>query len=151
MAPERGTGNEQPGTNLNLRPLGLLAVLVLIGILLFSRYSVPERSSNSEDVPPASSADSAVSAAATRTLQYIDTYQRAPEGYEGGRTFHNLGDGGRRPLPTLDADGRPIRYQEWDIHPKRAGRNRGAERLITGSDGSAYYTADHYRTFTKIR
>ncbi len=45
----------------------------------------------------------------------------------------------------------PITYQEWDVNRKVSGVNRGAERLITGSDGSAYYTSDHYRTFTKIR
>ena len=27
----------------------------------------------------------------------------------------------------------------------------GPERLVTGSDGSAYYTDDHYKTFKKIR
>ena len=26
-----------------------------------------------------------------------------------------------------------------------------AERLVTGSDGSAHYTDDHYSTFKKIR
>jgi guanyl-specific ribonuclease Sa len=28
--------------------------------------------------------------------------------------------------------------------------DRGAERLVTGSDGSAWFTADHYRTFLLI-
>ena len=46
---------------------------------------------------------------------------------------------------------RAIAYQEWDVNPKVEGVNRGTERLVTGSDGSAYVTADHYRTFTKIR
>ena len=46
---------------------------------------------------------------------------------------------------------RHIKYREWDTHPLRHGVNRGAERLITGSDGSAYFTEDHYRTFKKIR
>ncbi|MGO9868230.1 MAG: ribonuclease domain-containing protein [Rhodomicrobium sp.] len=42
-------------------------------------------------------------------------------------------------------------YQEWDVNPRVPGVNRGAQRLVTGSDGSAYYTDDHYKTFTQIR
>ena len=47
--------------------------------------------------------------------------------------------------------GRPINYQEWDVNRHVPGKDRGAERLVTGSDGSAYYTSDHYRTFTRVR
>ena len=50
------------------------------------------------------------------------------------------------------ASGKGITYREWDINPKPSGPGgRGAERLVTGSDGSAYYTADHYQTFIRIR
>jgi guanyl-specific ribonuclease Sa len=86
-----------------------------------------------------------------KVLRSIDKHARAPEGYEGGRIFHNSARNGEQPLPHTDADGRPIAYREWDVNPKTPGVNRGAERLVTGSDGSAYYTADHYRTFIKIR
>jgi guanyl-specific ribonuclease Sa len=123
-------------------------VVVGVALVLFARFSGSEHGGPVEDLP---AADSAVPASARRTLEYIDAHRRAPEGFEGGRTFHNLGDGGRHPLPVKDEDGRLIRYQEWDIQPKIAGRNRGAERLVTGSDGSAYFTADHYRSFTRIR
>jgi guanyl-specific ribonuclease Sa len=84
-------------------------------------------------------------------LHHIDTTHRAPPGYEGGRRFHNEGRGGERPLPQRGDEGHAISYREWDVNPKIPGVNRGAERLVTGSDGSAYYTSDHYRTFTKIR
>jgi guanyl-specific ribonuclease Sa len=84
-------------------------------------------------------------------LRFIDKHHRAPDEYEGGREFHNAGRDGEQPLPRTDARGRPLTYQEWDVNPKTPGVNRGAERLVTGSDGSAYYTADHYRTFTKVR
>ncbi|MFL5342761.1 MAG: ribonuclease domain-containing protein [Gemmataceae bacterium] len=84
-------------------------------------------------------------------LRYIDEHHHAPDRYEGGRTFHNAGRDGERELPATDAGGKVIRYQEWDVNPKEPGVNRGAERLVTGSDGSAYYTADHYRTFRKVR
>jgi guanyl-specific ribonuclease Sa len=84
-------------------------------------------------------------------LASIEKHDSAPAGYEGGRTFHNEGRGGEQVLPRRDGAGRPIHYREWDVNPRRPGVNRGPERLVTGSDGSAYYTADHYRTFTKIK
>jgi ribonuclease T1 len=85
-------------------------------------------------------------------LKYVEEHHEAPAGYEGGREFHNSGGrDGEESLPRRDDRGRQVMYREWDVNRKVAGVNRGAERLITGSDGSAYYTMDHYRTFTKIR
>ncbi|MEC3913140.1 ribonuclease domain-containing protein [Nocardia sp. CDC160] len=54
-------------------------------------------------------------------------------------------------LPRKDSAGKAITYQEWDVNPKQRGQTRDAERIITGSDGSAYYTGDHYKTFTRMR
>ncbi len=85
------------------------------------------------------------------TLAYIQAHDSAPQGYVGGRRFGNYGRGGEQKLPPQDALGRPITYREWDIHPKVPGRNRGPQRLVTGSDGRAWYTADHYATYTEIR
>lgn len=68
-------------------------------------------------------------------------------GTKRGRPFENDGD----PLPTTDASGRPIIYQEWDVNPKVPGQARDEERIVTGSDGSAWYTTDHYGTFHRIR
>lgn len=79
-------------------------------------------------------------------LSYVREHQRAPEGYVGGRTFENR----EKNLPEKSPANERIRYREWDVHPKIQGQNRGAERLVTGSDQSAWYTADHYRHFTKI-
>ena len=42
-------------------------------------------------------------------------------------------------------------YKEWDINPYKYGQNRGTERVVTGSDGSAWYTPDHYKTWYQIR
>jgi len=92
-----------------------------------------------------------VPAHVAKLLQYLDEHHRPPDDYEGGRTFHNAARDGEEALPRTDAGGRPITYREWDVHPRIPGVNRGAERLVTGSDGSAYYTADHYRTFAKVR
>lgn len=71
-------------------------------------------------------------------------------GYVGGRRFGNYGSQGEQKLPVSDARGKRITYQEWDIYPKIEGHNRGPERLVTGSDGRGWYTADHYCSFTEI-
>lgn len=81
-----------------------------------------------------------------QTLDYIQDHGRSPEGYVGGRVFENR----EKRLPVSDARGQRIRYREWDVHPQRRGRNRGPERVVTGSNQKAYYTRDHYRTFKPL-
>lgn len=85
------------------------------------------------------------------TLSLVDAGQwpaaaNAP-GTLGGRTFRN--NEGR--LPRTDSAGARARYQEWDVNPKAPGRSRDAERIITGADGAAWYSLDHYRSFHQIR
>ncbi|WP_347957702.1 ribonuclease domain-containing protein [Gordonia aichiensis] len=92
-----------------------------------------------------------IPARVTKTLGQIDS-GRWPEaanapGTRGGDTFRN----NERRLPITDSSGRRIAYKEWDVNAKKAGRGRDAERIVTGSDGSAWYTLDHYQTFTLIR
>ena len=82
-----------------------------------------------------------------KVLEYVDKFGKPMDGYEGGRTFGNF----EKRLPITDEKGRRIKYREWDVTPLRQGVNRGTERLITGSDGSANYTRDHYATFKKVR
>ena len=86
-----------------------------------------------------------------QVLDYIEKNNQAPEGYEGGREFLNLGKGGDQSLRNFDDSGNSIKYREWDVHRQAERKNRGAERLVTGSDGRAYYTSDHYQTFLRIR
>lgn len=63
-----------------------------------------------------------------------------PSGYIGGREFQNR----ERRLPRG-------RYREYDVNPKIRGRSRDAERLVIEQrTGKAYYTGDHYRTFTPL-
>ncbi|MEU7634017.1 ribonuclease domain-containing protein [Nocardia sp. NPDC049220] len=88
---------------------------------------------------------------AYQTLREIDA-GRWPDsanspGTKGGERWMNRG----RDLPVVDASGKPVTYQEWDVNPKQPGRSRDAERIVTGSDGSAWYTGDHYKTFTRMR
>jgi ribonuclease T1 len=88
-----------------------------------------------------------VPAYAQTTLDYIRRHHAPPPGFEGGRTYGNY----ERTLPARDRNGEPVRYQEWDVKPHSVHRNRGAERIVTGSDGRAWYTADHYHTFIPLR
>ncbi|WP_174187700.1 ribonuclease domain-containing protein [Nocardia barduliensis] len=85
------------------------------------------------------------------TLREIDAGRwpgsaNAP-GTKGGERWMNRGGD----LPAYDGSGKPITYQEWDVNPKQPGRSRDAERIVTGSDGTAWYTGDHYKTFTRMR
>ncbi|GAC47794.1 ribonuclease domain-containing protein [Gordonia aichiensis] len=86
----------------------------------------------------------------TRTLSLIDAGSWPPAdspGTKGGTNFGNFE--GR--LPKSTASGKRITYTEWDVNRREPGRGRDAERIVTGSDGSAWYTADHYNTFVEIR
>jgi len=61
-------------------------------------------------------------------------------GYIGGRVFQNR----ERRLPSGH-------YREYDVNPKVRGRSRDAERIVIEQDtGRAYYTGNHYRTFTPL-
>lgn len=79
-------------------------------------------------------------------LAYVRENGRAPEGYQGGRKFGNF----EKHLPLKDDAGSIMKYQEWDVNPKKKGKNRGAERLITSENKRAWYTRDHYDSFTEI-
>ena len=88
-----------------------------------------------------------IPAHARETLAYIRQHGYAPPGYVGGRVFGNY----EGLLPRYDTHRKRIEYREWDVRPKAEGRNRGAERLVTGSDGRAWYSADHYRSFIEVK
>ena len=59
-----------------------------------------------------------------------------------GRTFGN-----REKLLPLRGRGY---YREYTVRTPGA-RDRGARRIVAGRDGEFYYTADHYRSFRRIR
>ena len=75
------------------------------------------------------------------TLEYVKNNNGSPpKGYKGGRSFGNH----EQRLPD---NYKP--FYEYDVHPKVAGQNRGSERIVIGN-GAAWYTNDHYVTFTRM-
>jgi guanyl-specific ribonuclease Sa len=56
-----------------------------------------------------------------------------------------------RKLPMTDSEGNAITYREFDVNNKLTNAPRDAERFVIGSDGSVYYTNDHYKNFIKIK
>ena len=74
-------------------------------------------------------------------LEAIQQHEgKALPGYIGGGAFQNR----EKRLPRGQ-------YREYDVNPKIRGRSRDAERIVIEQDtGKAYYTGDHYRTFTPL-
>jgi guanyl-specific ribonuclease Sa len=70
----------------------------------------------------------------------------APSGYVGGRVFGNH----EGALPAKGADGRALQYWEYDIYRQVDGRGRGKVRIVIDSKWNAWYTNDHYKSFTKL-
>jgi len=140
-------------------------LVVLGGLLFYGLTGCPNAGSSSEPAGPPASAPSVQSEGpalhdatppldrqlhrvAEEPLQkakdLLEAVQqregKAPPGYIGGRAFQNR----ERHLP-------PGRYREYDVNPKIRGRSRDAERIVIEQDtGKAYYTADHYLTFTPL-
>lgn len=87
---------------------------------------------------------------AAKVFEYVESKGTAPTGFKGGAAYKNDGRGGSMLLPDKTADGASISYREWDINARVEGQDRGGERIVTGNDGSAYYTRDHYESFVKF-
>jgi ribonuclease T1 len=121
--------------------------------------SVPHSAPRPATVPPAPSTrqtpapialgDPALERQVALVIESMDRTGRPPEG---------VAQGGRRHGPRgafENAEGRLPRqgagyYTETDVWPRGPG-GRGARRLIFGRGGEVYYTADHYRTFARVR
>ena len=133
--------------------LGLVALALAAGGL-FALRDTSTPTPIKEPVPAASStatADTIIPERARQTLKSIDAGRWPADahspGTHGGDRWMNRGG----QLPRTDAKGATIQYKEWDVNPKMQGHTRDAERIVTGSDGSAWYTGDHYKTFTRMR
>ncbi len=105
------------------------------------RVQAPPASSSSADTSAQRAEAAGVPQKVFDVLTKIQARDGQPLlGYVGGRTFENR----ERRLPRG-------RYREYDVNPKVPGRNRGPERLVIEQrTGKAFYTDDHYRTFTPL-
>lgn len=117
-----------------------------------NNYPTPQENNNVSEEAPSENSTSAcangqIPQKVITTLSYIRQHHEAPDGYVGGRHFGNY----ENLLPKRDAGGNAIEYQEWDVKPKVEGKNRGVERLVTGSDGRAWFTNNHYKSFTEVK
>ena len=114
--------------------LGLLAMLGLLHAPLAGRIMAAETKSGV-------TVDAEVPQKARDVLAEIQKRKgEPPPGYVGGRTFGNR----ERRLPRGS-------YREYDVNPKKPGKSRGAERIVIEQrTGKAYYSRDHYETFTPL-
>lgn len=79
---------------------------------------------------------------------------------QGPKEYENVpeNDSGGHILPEKDVNGNPITYTEYDVKPPeltnkengKLGLDRGKHRLLVGSNGSIYYSPDHYLTFIRL-
>ncbi|RAG83586.1 ribonuclease [Streptacidiphilus pinicola] len=100
--------------------------------------------------PWAGSVRAAIPARAWQTLKLIDAGEWPPNdgsGTKGGAVWTNPD----KTLPPADSEDRPIQYRQWDVNRKSPGQARYPERIVTGSDGTAWYTPDLFRTFEQMR
>lgn len=68
-----------------------------------------------------------------------------------GENFENEPRTGEETLlPKKTDDGKKIKYKEFDAEYTPKGAKRGKKRFVHGSDGSTYYTDDHYKSYKKI-
>lgn len=80
---------------------------------------------------------------ATDILKYIQEKNSPPPYYKGGSVYKNS-----PPAEELPEGGA---FYEYDVNPKVFGQPRGPERIIIDTNtGKAWYTDDHYETFTPL-
>jgi ribonuclease T1 len=136
----------------------IISILVLWGLLASLTLGIYTDRPSTEWAEASESASPATTTARPPTAPLIRHEQAAPQkaydllarlqarygeplpGYVGGRGFQNR----ERRLP-------PGHYREYDVNPRMRGRSRDAERIVIEQDtGRAYYTGNHYRTFTPL-
>jgi RHS repeat-associated protein len=86
---------------------------------------------------------------ASKALSEIESGENRPN-VRDPDDYDNDGRGGTFILPTHDENGDPITYTEHTVNPKDPVRGHDKKRFVTGSDGSIYYTEDHYESFKRV-
>lgn len=129
-------------------PFFLIRFIAFLIALAVADFAAPvSRGDEEKPAKPTTLKPQGIPDKVLEVLDYVDKHDKPMPGYRGGSRFGNF----ERRLPQKDKDGKKVNYLEWDVNPLVPGKNRGAERMVTGSDKSAWYTADHYDTFKRIR
>ncbi|HXJ77878.1 MAG TPA: ribonuclease domain-containing protein [Candidatus Methylomirabilis sp.] len=137
----RDWSSRRPGRNGWDAALALaLGLLILLGVL-HAPSSPAHGQSLAAGPANAITTDVEVPEKAREVLAEIQKRNGEPlPGYVGGRAFGNR----ERRLPRGT-------YREYDVNPKKPGKNRGTERIVIEQrTGKAYYSRDHYQTFTPM-
>jgi ribonuclease T1 len=123
-----------PRRRLGLRSLVLIPALAAAGLM------APAAHSSVAPLDTGTICHSALPPEADNTLQLID--QGGPFPYpEDGEVFQN-----REGVLPQESQGY---YHEYTVVTPGS-PDRGARRIVTGEDGTDYYTSDHYATFDSI-
>jgi len=138
-----------PGRRLTVALVGLVA-LVVVGWFVKDNTSgsapSPSSSSTSVAVPGTSSgldvqALSKLPAEAAKTWKLIEAKGPFPYPRNDGVTFENR----EKRLPQKKSG----YYKEYTV-PTPGSPDRGARRIVTGSEKEVFYTGDHYSTFVVV-
>lgn len=141
-----------PGRRLTVALVGLIA-LVVVGWFVKDNVAGPEAprtstspSASSQTVPGASSkldvqALTKLPAEAAKTWKLIEAKGPFPYPRNDGVTFENR----EKRLPAQKSG----YYKEYTV-PTPGSPDRGARRLVTGSEKEVFYTGDHYSTFVVV-
>ncbi|MFE3205993.1 DUF6531 domain-containing protein [Embleya sp. NPDC059237] len=104
--------------------------------------------------PPGWWLPSAIPAESLEVIRWIEDRGVHPYGYPDGikgeslpTPFQNDGRNNSTILPTHDAHGNPIAYREWGSLQTKGDPSRSTERIVSGSDGSIYYSPNHYKSW----
>ncbi len=141
-----------PGDGMNWFNMGMATA----GVSSFSSGLRALQSSGARAAPQSilgtpSRSTATISREAKETIDYLKQvkFSSPAPNTAGGSVWRNDGGNFGQVLPRF-SNGSEIKYYEWDVRPKVPGQSRGLERLVTGTDGSIWYTDDHYLTFKRI-
>jgi guanyl-specific ribonuclease Sa len=115
----------------------LLIVVVVIGAIFAQR----RQGDPAPQAPPPASQHHRLTVDLAATLDRIDSGEKLRFHHDGS-VFENR----ERRLPAKPTG----YYREW-VHPTPGEDGPGARRVVTGKEGEAWYTPDHYKTFERVR
>jgi ribonuclease T1 len=132
-----------PRSALRRRPLLALIILILLLVVGYVVRALPDSGHSSPKPTVSSSTGQPLSQLPEQARQTVALIEHnGPFRYShDGSTYQNL----ERHLPIEP----PGYYHEYTVVTPGSS-DRGARRIITGKDGTFYYTADHYHSFVRI-